>query len=54
MRMKSWARVRKAAKVEANGLYPRTPSPVAAPMSCCSAMNISKKRSGWALAKMLA
>ena len=54
MRMKSYAREKKAAKVEANGFQPRVCSPTAAATSCCSAMYISKYRSGWALAKISA
>ena len=42
MRTKSYARERKAAKVEANGTQPRTWKPTAAATICCSAMNISK------------
>ena len=42
MRMKSYARVRNAANVEANGTQPRTCMPIAAATICCSAMNISK------------
>ena len=42
MRMKSYARERNAAKVEANGTQPRTCMPTAAATICCSAMNISK------------
>ena len=42
IRMKSYARVKKAAKVEANGTQSRTWKPTAAATSCCSAMNISK------------
>ncbi len=38
IRTKSWARVRKAAKVEAYGTQPRAASPTAAATSCCSAM----------------
>ena len=40
--------MKKAANVEANGRLPKTPRPTAAPSNCCSAMNISKKRSGYA------
>ena len=54
MRTKSYERDWKAAKVEANGFQPRTCMPTAAATSCCSAMNISKKRSGWALPKISA
>ena len=42
IRMKSYARVKNAANVAANGTYPRTDRPTAAATSCCSAMNISK------------
>ena len=42
MRTKSYARERKAAKVEANGTQPRTCMPTAAATSWFSAMNISK------------
>ena len=42
MRTKSYARERNAAKVDTNGVQPRTCMPVAAATSCCSAMNISK------------
>ncbi len=38
MRMKSYARVRNAANVEAYGTQPRAANPTAAPTSCCSAM----------------
>ena len=54
MRMKSYAREKNAAKVDANGFQLRTWIPTAAATSCCSAMNISKYRSGWALAKISA
>ena len=54
MRMKSYARERKAAKVEAKGRQPRTCIPTAAATICCSAMNISKKRSGCSLPRMSA
>jgi hypothetical protein len=50
MRTKSYARDRKAAKVEANGRQPTRWSPTAAATICCSAMYISKYRSGNALA----
>ena len=46
MRMKSYARVMNAANVEAKGTSPRTCIPTAAATICCSAMYISKKRSG--------
>ena len=42
MRIKSKARVKKAAKVEQNGRLPNTARPTAAPTICCSAINISK------------
>ena len=42
MRMKSYAREKNAANVDANGVQPRTCIPSAAATSCCSAMNISK------------
>ena len=42
IRMKSYARLKKAANEEANGTQPRTWSPTAAATSCCSAMYISK------------
>ncbi len=42
IRTKSYARVRKAAKVEAKGTQPRTDRPTAAATICCSAMYISK------------
>ena len=42
MRMKSYARVRNAANVEANGRQPRAWRPTAAATICCSAMYISK------------
>ena len=48
MRMKSYARERNAAKVEAKGTQPRTCMPTAAATSWFSAMNISKYRSSWA------
>ena len=38
MRTKSDARVRKAANVDGNGMAPRLASPIAAPISACSAM----------------
>ena len=50
MRMKSCARVKKAANVDAKGRYPRTCRPTAAATNCCSATYISKNRSRWALA----
>ena len=46
MRMKSYARVKKAANVDANGTSPSTCIPTADATMCCSAMYISKKRSG--------
>ena len=42
IRTKSYARVRNAANVEANGFQPRAWSPTAAAINCCSAMYISK------------
>jgi hypothetical protein len=54
MRMKSYARVKKAAKLDANGRHPSTCIPIAAAISCCSAMYISKYRSGCAFAKISA
>jgi hypothetical protein len=54
MRTKSYARVQKAAKVDAKGFQPRTWSPTAAAAICCSAMYISKYRSGSASAKISA
>jgi hypothetical protein len=42
MRMKSYARERKAANVEANGRQPSTCMPTAVATICCSAMYISK------------
>ena len=42
MRMKSYARVKNALNVDANGTQSRTWNPTAAATSCCSAMNISK------------
>ena len=38
MRMKSAARVRKAANVAGNGIAPRAAMPIAAPSIACSAM----------------
>ena len=38
MRMKSYARVRKQAKVDGNGIAPRAAKPIAAPTITCSAM----------------
>ncbi len=38
MRMKSYARVRKQANVDGNGIAPRLASPMAAPTITCSAM----------------
>jgi hypothetical protein len=46
MRMKSYARVRNAANVDANGTKPTTCMPTAIATIRCSAMYISKKRSG--------
>ena len=54
MRTKSYARERNAANVEANGFQPSTCIPTAAATNCCSAMYISKKRSGCALPKISA
>ena len=54
MRIWSKARVKNAAKVETNGILPRRASPSATPTMFCSAMNISKKRSGWACSKISA
>ena len=42
IRTKSYARMRNAANVEANGFQPRTWIPTAAATICCSAMYISK------------
>jgi hypothetical protein len=42
MRVKSYARARNAANVDANGTQPRTCMPTEAAISCCSAMYISK------------
>ena len=53
MRTKSYARVKNAAKVDANGFHPRTCIPTAAATICCSAMYISKKRSGMRLRELL-
>ena len=44
--MKSCARAQNAANVAANGTQPRACMPRAAAAICCSAMNISKNRSG--------
>ena len=46
MRMKSKARLKKAANEDPNGTQPRTWRPTADATSCCSAMYISKYRSG--------
>ena len=54
MRTKSYAREKNAAKVDANAFQPRACSPTAAATSCCSAMYISKKRSGCACLKISA
>src|SRR6266545_7982717 len=54
MRMKSYAREKKAANVDEKAFQPRACSPTAAASSCCSAMYISKYRSGCALAKISA
>ena len=51
MRMKSYARVKNAAKVDANGTRPTTCMPTAAATICCSAMYISKNRSAAAFLK---
>ena len=48
IRIWSKARVRKAANVETKGSLPRQASPTAALTMFCSAMYISKKRSGCA------
>ena len=42
MRTKSYARLRKAANVDANGTQLRTWRPTAAAIICCSAMYCSK------------
>src|SRR5271169_1974455 len=47
MRIWSKARVRKAAKVETKGILPRIDRPSALPIIFCSAIYISKKRSGY-------
>ena len=52
MRTKSYAREMNAANVDANGRHPTAWSPTAAAASCCSAMYISKYRSGCAFAKI--
>src|SRR5216683_1939150 len=52
MRTKSYAREKNAAKVEAKAFQPRACRPTAAARSCCSAMYISKKRSGCASLKI--
>ena len=54
IRTKSYARVRNAANVDANGFHPRTCIPTAAATICCSAMYISKYRSGCASRKISA
>ena len=46
MRTKSYARLRKAAKVAAKGFQPRTWNPTAVATICCSAMYDWKNRSG--------
>ncbi len=43
-----------AANVEQNGFQPSTCSPTAAATICCSAMYISRNRSGCAFAKISA
>ncbi len=52
MRTKSYERAWKAANVDANGRQPRTCTPTAAAIICCSAMYISRYRSGWAARKI--
>ena len=54
IRTKSYARVMNAANVDANGFQPRTCSPTAAARSCCSAIYISKYRSGNSVANSFA
>ena len=54
IRMKSYAREWKAANDDANTRRPRAWSPTAAAAICCSAMYISKNRSGWAALKISA
>ena len=46
MRTKSYARVRNAPNVAANGALPNACRPTAAPIMPCSPMYISKNRSG--------
>jgi hypothetical protein len=46
IRIWSKARVKKAANVETNGVFPRNDRPSATSTMFCSAMNISKKRAG--------
>ena len=46
IRTKSYARVRNAPKVAANGRFPSACRPTAAPSMSCSPMYISKNRSG--------
>jgi hypothetical protein len=54
MRTKSYARLMNAANDDANGFHASTCMPTAAATICCSAMYISKYRSGCALAKISA
>ena len=54
MRTKSYARLMNAANVDANGFQSSTCIPTAAATICCSAMYISKNRSGCALPKISA
>src|SRR4029453_13338254 len=51
MRMKSDARVRKHANVDANAIAPRAARPIAVPTMTCSAMKFWKNRSGNAFSK---
>src|SRR3989344_4417572 len=51
IRIWSYARERKAEKVEMNGILPRRHIPSATPAIFCSAMNISKKSIGYAFLK---
>lgn len=46
IRMKSWALVKKEAKVDATGFRPTDCMPTAVPSIVCSAMNISRNWSG--------
>src|SRR5688572_22376061 len=46
MRMKSYARVKKAANVAAKGIFPQAAKPAAEPSMLCSAMKFSKKLLG--------